>query len=130
MSRDKWQFEYTADELAAAALTKLNYHKERLAFWQQKHSEITQAIRAEGVTVEDSIAARLENPKARDWGHGTHVSVRSDLQRALNECLDKLEWHTRERDEYDGWHQMLSTHSGQALQADVSDWQFFFGRAL
>ena len=128
MIRNDWTFEYRSDELAGAAEKKLAYHRERLAFWQAKRTEVMDRIRAEGLELDEKIAVGYSNPKARDWQRGNQVMVRNDLQKDLDECLEKLEWHTRQRDEYDAWHQVLSCQHGRAQQLDHQDWLFFFGR--
>lgn len=128
MLREQWKFGYSAEELAQAAKTKLDHHNERLVFWKDKKRAVLDTIRAEGLELDETITAALSNPKARDWHRSTQVMVRNDLQKDLAECLDKLEWHTQRRDEYDGWHQVLGAQVGGRLELDINDWLFFFGR--
>ncbi|AKU11261.1 hypothetical protein AzCIB_1356 [Azoarcus sp. CIB] len=129
MLREEWKFDYTTDQLGEAAQGKLRFHEERLAFWQQKRKSVMDTIRAEGLEVDEKIATAYNNPKARDWHRGAQVMVRNDLQKDLDECLEKLEWHTARRDEYDGWHQFLRAQTGKVQQLDINDWLFFFGRS-
>ncbi|MDT3668951.1 MAG: hypothetical protein ROZ37_01295 [Aromatoleum sp.] len=129
MLRENWKFDYTTDQLAEAALVKLHFHGERLAFWQGKRKAVMDTIRAEGLEVDEKISTGYANPKARDWHRSAQVMVRNDLQKDLEECLEKLEWHTARRDEYDGWQQFLRAQAGQMQQLDINDWLFFFGRS-
>ena len=39
VNRKDWEFEYTAKELADAALTKRNYRETRVEWWEQKKNE-------------------------------------------------------------------------------------------
>ena len=128
MLRENWKFDYTTVQLAEAALTKLRFHEERLTFCQDKRKSVMDTIRAEGLEVHEKIATGYANPKARDWHRGAQVMVRNDLQKDLEECLEKLEWHTARRDEHDGWQQFLHAQAGQMQQIDINDWLFFFGR--
>jgi len=128
MLREEWNFDYATEELAEAAREKLHHHDERLVFWKHKKKAVMDTIRSEGLELDETITAALANPKARDWHRSTQVMVRKDLQKGLEECLDKLEWHTAKRDEYDGWHQVLCAQSGKRLELHIHDWLFFFGR--
>lgn len=129
MLREEWKFDYAAEELAEAARQKLRHHDERLEFWKTKKKSVMDTIRAEGLELDETITSALSNPKARDWHRSAQVMVRKDLQKDLEECLDKLEWHTARRDEYDGWHQVLCAQRDKRLELQIHDWLFFFGRA-
>ena len=129
MLRTEWKFNYRADQLAEAAQQKLRFHEERLTFWRQKKQDVMTTIRAEGLEVDEKIATSFSNPKSRDWQRGAQVMVRNDLQKDLEECLEKLEWHTARRDEYDGWYQVLCAQADKQLELDIQDWLFFFGRS-
>lgn len=127
MLREEWKFHYSTEDLARAAQAKLRYHEERLIFWQDHKRSVMDTIRADGLELDETIAAALANPKARDWHRSAHLMVRKDLQKELEECLDKLEWHTQRRDEYDGWQQVLRAQGVERLELDINDWLFFFG---
>jgi len=70
MQREDWKFDYTAQRLAEAAQRKIDWHRERLAFWSGRREETLATIRAEGLEIDEKIAA---NPEARlsldiaDW---------------------------------------------------------------
>jgi hypothetical protein len=54
--------------------------------------------------------------------------VRNDLKDDLEECLEKLRWHTEQRCDYDGWLQALRANGEQRVELDIEDWLHFFGR--
>lgn len=128
MLREEWKFAYSVESLVQAAQQKLQHHEDRLRFWKDTKQSVMDTIRAEGLELDETITSALANPKARDWHRSAQVMVRKDLQKDLEECLDKLEWHTAQRDEYDGGHQAISAQSGKMLELHIQDWLFFFGR--
>lgn len=128
MLRDNWKFEYTASKLAAAAAIKKDFHQERLEWWKAKRDEVMNTIRAEGLEIDEKIVMAYSNPKARDWDRGAEVMIRNDLQKDLQECLKKLQYHSERADDYDGWQQVLAANPETRQQLDQADWIFFFGR--
>lgn len=128
MLRNDWKFAYTAPNLAEAARTKLAFHDERLEFWRSKKDEVMGLIRSEGLEIDEKIVLQFSHPKARDWERGAQVMVRNDLREKLEECLEKLKWHTDRRREYDGWEQVLAASPENRQELDIDDWLFFFGR--
>lgn len=127
MEREKWKFEYTASKLAEAAQTKVNWHTERLDWWKNKKNEVFDTIRKEGIEVDEKISLEFKNPKSRDWDRGAQVMVRNDLQKDLDECMEKLQAHTKRLNEYSGWHQVLVANPESRQSLDIDDWLFFFG---
>lgn len=128
MKRDEWVFEYTAGKLAEAASSKMRFHEERLEWWKNKKSEVMNTIRAEGLEIDEKISLGYRSPKSRDWEDGARVVVRNDLRKDLDECLEKLSFHTEQFRHYDGWHQVLAANPEAGLQLQIEDWLFFFGR--
>jgi len=128
MLRKDWGFEYTASNLATAAAAKMAFHRERLDWWKAKKDEVMNTIRSEGLEIDEKIALGYRNPKARDWDRGAQVMVRNDLQHDLDECLEKLGFHTDQLQQYDGWHQVLNANPETRLRLDIEDWLFFFAR--
>ena len=128
MTRDKWVFKYVASQLTPAAQSKIDWHTERLAWWTSKKEQVLTTIRNEGLDVDEGIASQFSHPKSRDWDRGAQVVVRRDLQKHLEECLEKLQFHTRQLSEYSGWHQILIVHLEKAIELDIEDWLFFFGK--
>lgn len=128
MQRKDWKFDYTGSRLAEAARTKKDFHAERIEWWKQKKNEVMATIRAEGLEVDESITIQAyRNPKGRDWERGTQVMIRNDLRRDLEECMEKLAWHTDLSFKYGGWLQMLEANPEARVPLDIEDWLFFFG---
>ena len=46
MQRDGWKFDYTALRLAEAAQHRMDWHRERLAFWCARREETLATIRS------------------------------------------------------------------------------------
>lgn len=128
MNRKDWKFAYTASALAQAAEAKLHHHESRLTFWKNKKDEVIGLIRSEGLEVEEKISLAYRLPKERDWDRGAQVMVRNDLQKDLDECLEKLAFHTGRIADYSGWQQMLSANPENRLELNIDDWLFFFGK--
>jgi len=126
MLRNEWKFDYTAARIAEAAVVKIAYHKERLAYWKAKREEVLQTIRSEGIEIDEKIVLAFRNPKARDWERGGQVVIRNDLQKDLQEVYDKLAEHTAQLASFDAWQHVLAAHPEDRLQLDAEDWQFFF----
>lgn len=128
MQRTDWQFDYTAVKLGEAAQAKINWHTERLEWWNTKKDQVFATIRKEGLEVDEKISMGFSNPKSRDWERGAQVMVRNDLQKDLEECLQKLQAHTKQLNEYNGWNQVLVANPENRLSLDIDDWLFFFGK--
>jgi len=128
MLRNEWKFEYAASKLAEASQNKIDWHTERLNWWKTKKDEVFTTIRSEGLEVDEKISARFNNPKSRDWEGGAQVMIRNDLQKDLDECLEKLQSHTKCLNDYKGWHQVLIANPENRLSLDIADWLFFFGK--
>ncbi len=128
MQRKEWEFEYTASKLAEAAQAKVKWHNERLEWWKNKKNEVFATIRKEGLEVDEKISLEFKNPKSRDWDRGAQVMVRNDLQKDLDECMDKLQAHTLRLNEYGGWQQVLAANTENRQSLDIDDWLFFFGK--
>ena len=128
MQRKEWKFDYTASKLAEAAKTKHLHHQERFEWWKEKRDQVMAEIRKDGLEIDEKIALEYASPKRRDWEQGAQVTVRNDLKRDLNECLEKLGYHTGLMNDYHGWHQVLSANSEARLSLDHDDWLIFFGQ--
>jgi histidinol-phosphate/aromatic aminotransferase/cobyric acid decarboxylase-like protein len=131
MLRDEWKFTYTAAELATAAAAQRNFRAERVAVWTQKFESVMADIRSKGLEVETSQAQHLSASTAKYIGtnsmRGTRIKVDSGLQRDLDECEEKIAEHTRLRNEYAAWVQVLEGRQ-MSLELDHQDWIYFFGK--
>ena len=103
MRREEWRFEYTANNMATAAETKIKFHAERLEWWKSKRHEVMDKIRSEGIEIDEKISLAYLSPKSRDWAQSTQVTIRDDLRNNLSECQEKLAHHTQKQNEYIGW---------------------------
>ena len=128
MLRSEWKFDYTAAQLADAARAKIIFHDAQLEFWKAKRTEVMATIKDEGIEVHEKVALGFSNPKARDFERGGEIVIRNDLRNVLTETFDKLKYHTKLRDTYNGWEQVLSANLANSLSLDINDWLFFFGR--
>jgi hypothetical protein len=77
---------------------------------------------------DEKISLAFQNPKSRDYDRGAQVMVRNDLQKDLDECMDKLSAHTQRLNEYAGWQQVLAANPESRQALDIDDWLFFFGK--
>ena len=128
MQRKEWKFDYTASKLAEAAKTKHLHHQERFEWWKEKRDQVMAEIRKDGLEIDEKIALEYVSPKRRDWEQGAQVTVRNDLKKDLDECLEKLAYHTGLMNDYHGWHQVLNANAEARLSLDHDDWLFFFGQ--
>jgi hypothetical protein len=129
MNKKTWSFNYLGKALEEAASARSVFHEARLAWWRQKKDEVFASIRSEGLEVEERLALSYQQPKSRDWERGAQVLVRNDLQKQLDECLDKLQSHTQSLGEYRAWQQAFAAVPEQSFALDIEDWLFFFGQA-
>ena len=125
MSRADWSFEYTAARLAEAATAKRNHHQDRLRWWEDQREKVMAEVRESGLEVSESLTMLYSGTAP---GRGPQVMVRTDLQNKLSECHQKITQHQIEAAEYDGWHQVLSSHSEARLPVSHGDWLYFFGK--
>lgn len=123
MNRDNWLFPYTADKLLAAATAKREHHDARLLWWEDKKASVIEAVKAEGIEIDESLADITSN----SYGRGATVQVRNDLVRDLQECVSKIREHRGKASDYSAWVQVLSSQGQATLALHHDDWLFFFG---
>jgi len=130
MNRASWKFTYTADKLFQAAEAKKSWHMERLKWWSDKRKEVETTIRAEGIEIDESVAAftGLGTANYSNSGRGPSVSIRNDLVKDLSECVMKTTEHEGKCREYDAWMQVLGSQGQASLDLNQDDWLFFFGK--
>lgn len=126
MNRKTWNFPYPADKLLEAATAKVDFHKARLAWWTEKKESVLGQIRAEGIEIDESVAAGQGYGKS--YARDEQVSIRNDLLRDLNECVAKVREHSEKIGDYDAWMQVLSSQGQSMFDLHQDDWLFFFGR--
>lgn len=124
MNRDKWEFNYLANELADAAKKKAEYRTSRENWWLEQKAAAMVKVKDGGISVSESLASSYTS----NSGRGPQVMVRADLQANLMECHNKIIEHNRAARDYRGWEAVLraqpATMSFTLLHAD---WLYFFG---
>jgi hypothetical protein len=129
MKRNDWTFDHTAARLAEAAEAKVKHHEARLAFWHDSRASVLAAIRTDGIEIDEKIVMGFQTPKAQDWQRANRVSIRDDLRAQLDECHDKLRWHTEHLEQFKGWLALLNANPEARLPLDGEDWRYFFADA-
>lgn len=124
MNRQDWTFEYTAKTIADAAVVKKATHIAKFKWWEKKKEEAMNKIKAEGISVRDSVASSYSNTKGI---FGPQIEIDTGMQRDLTECQEKIMEHNKLVQMYDGWIKVLSASPESRLKLDHEDWLFFFG---
>lgn len=127
MNREMWEFPYTADKLLEAATVKRDHHLGRLKWWEDKKAEVIETVKAEGIQVDESVAAEFSNSKS--YGRGGNVQVRNDLVLDLNECVQKIVGHRAKAADYAGWVEVLASQGQASFALHQEDWLFFFDKS-
>lgn len=124
MNRQDWTFEYTAKTIAEAAVVKKTTHIAKFKWWEKKKEEAMNKIKAEGISVRDSVASSYSNTKGM---FGPQIEIDTGMQRDLTECQEKIMEHNKLVQSYDEWIKVLSASPESRLKLDHEDWLFFFG---
>lgn len=125
MLRNEWVFRYSASHLSKAAVAKKTVHEGRQKFWSDAKTKVMEEVRAVGIEVSESEAGASYSNKAS--GFGPQVMVRTDLQKRLTECHEKIVEHTRKVSEYAGWIAVLDGNPDAVLDLHSDDYLYFFG---
>lgn len=136
MLRAKWEFEYTAKNLAMAAEAQKTFRASRVKVWEGKKEEVIAKIKDSGLNVHQSIAESLNfasnNVNALKYStqhmQGPQITIDATMQRDLDECFAKIQEHTDLRKQYDAWQQVLEGNAESRVKLDHDDWMFFFGK--
>ena len=68
MLRSDWKFTYEAQEVAAAAASKLAQHDGHIDFWREQQATVMNTIRSEGIEINEKIAVeQMANGVLVDW---------------------------------------------------------------
>lgn len=124
-NRQEWEFEYTASKVAEGAAKQRKYRLDKVAWWKEAKAKVMAEIKESGIEVSESVADRISNYTGTQ-AMGPQVLVRSDLQRKLTECHEKIQTHQQAADEYAGWVQVLRANGEQRVSLTHSDWLYFF----
>lgn len=127
-NRYEWEFEYPAIELMEGAIKQKEFRLGRVQWWAEQKTAVMREIQESGIEISESVAAlKYASTQSTTYGE-PKVMVRTDLQRKLSECHEKIQSHRRSADEYDGWIQVLSANSKSSLKLTHDDWLYFFGK--
>lgn len=122
-NRKEWEFSYTAEALAKAALAKKDYRQSRVTWWEKKRDEVVAEIKASGLEFNESLATQYSASGMR----APQLAVKPDLQNKIQECHSRITDHMSAVREYDGWVQVLEANPTNVLSLTHDDWLFFFG---
>ena len=125
--RTSWKIKMPAANVYVAAQEKLEFHKERLAIWEEARSATIETIKSNGVVIEESVLNDFGTSTYSNSGRQPGVSVNSELVRDLNEANTKITEHKDKVRAFDSWVQFLSSATGD-LELTLSDYLYFFGK--
>lgn len=139
MKREKWKFQFKADEVNAAAGAKVKFHTDRLAWWQGKKEEVMTEIKTTGISIDESIVDELGKAgyagyqtltvqNARFGNAAPQVRIDPALVQRLNEAHGKIEEHKGKVKAYTAWVEVLGAGGSQLLTLDHEDYLFFYGK--
>ncbi len=118
--RNGWVFEYAPAEVLAAAEKKVQYHKERLAWWRDEASQAEQTLKDKGFEY-----------RSRYHTGGTEVEIVGDpeLARRVSDCKKKIIEHEGQQMVYETWVRALRAQTERApdapLNLKIADILFF-----
>lgn len=134
-NRHEWEFEYTANKLAAAAQAQRDFRASRVEAWEKKKEEVMKKIKDSGLTVHEDLASGMTGTvnamskyHTTSADYGPQVLVDPMMQRDLNEAHGKIKAHRELQKQYDGWLQVLEANPESRLKLTHDDWLFFFGK--
>lgn len=137
MKREKWKFQFKADEVRVAAEVKVKFHTEREAWWRAKKEEVMVEIKTSGVSIDESIVDELGKigysntmhlQSVRGIGGGPQIRIDPELVQRLQECHGKVDEHKDKLKAYTAWVEVLTAGGTQLLTLDHEDYLFFYGK--
>ena len=97
--------------------------------WEAKFKEVMTEIKANGLSVEESLAAAMSNTAMATAAYGREPMLRVDnkLQRDLVEAYQRIDIHDRAAEEYAAWRSMMYQAGERRVVLTHADWVYFFG---
>lgn len=126
-NRNLWEFEYTARNLADAAIRQRDHRLSRVKDYSARKQMILQEIKESGIEVNIDLAEEMFNYKTMVT---PKVGIRSELRQQLAQAHEKIVEHQQAAVEYDGWVQVLCANPEARLKLTHSDWLYFFGKQV
>lgn len=130
-NRPAWEFNYTGQVIANAAVEQRDYRRSRVSVWEDQKIIVMKEIRETGLTITDSEAEKLSSMSyttSNRGGHGPRVVIDDGMQERLTECQQKIDEHRGLVKQYEAWIQVLEANPHQVLKLTHADWMFFFGK--
>src|SRR5687767_2171867 len=106
--RSSWEFPYPADKLHAAASTKVEFHQERLAAWEQARDDTMTKIKESGLQIDESVMEDYGKLSYSNSGRRPGVTIDDEMLRDLNESVRKIEEHKGFIADYEAWVEVLA----------------------
>lgn len=131
--RAKWEFEYTAINLAKQAEAQYAFREARIKVWKEEQAKIISKIKESGIEVHEDITELMSNSirsakySTQAMG-GAQIVIDPTMQDDLNKCYQKIREHTELSKQYKAWQQVLEGNPESRVKLDHDDWMFFFGK--
>jgi hypothetical protein len=118
--RSDWTFEYGIEEVKDAAEKKVQFHADRITFWESAKETTLNLIRESGIDIREHEIT---------GGQRAEVIIDPTHQQRLNEAQDGLTRNKAKLDEYEGWAQVLHSrvmqNDARTLSLDHQDILYF-----
>ena len=118
--RADWEFIYPAEEVAAAAESKMKHHSDRAAWWDGEAKKAEEALKSKGFEYRE---------RERSMGADLEIVGDPELARRVATCKQKIREHSESEELYSTWLRALKavTKRGksQELTLTIADILFF-----
>jgi hypothetical protein len=91
MNRQTHRFRYLGQQIAAACTAEVEYHEERIRFWENARDGAIAACKSAGFTVKEH---------AISGGKRAEMVIDQTFQRRVDEAVSKVSSHQSARDRY------------------------------
>lgn len=93
--RETWEFPYSPQALKEASEKRLEYHQQRLEWWENEREEAEGKLKDKGFEYREQQRSTLAKELV--------VVADPDLLKRVKECSDKVTQHERRIREYEAW---------------------------
>lgn len=122
-NRQKWEFEYSAGNLAVAAEKKAKWRGERARWWQKQYDVLLEDVKLKGLVVNKTVGQKYSTSNA---ARGVRIEVNDEFQEKFDECFNKINEHSNAANGYLGWKAVLEANPESRLKLTHEDWLYFF----
>lgn len=120
--RSEWQFEYTAQELRAAAADKATSHAESLARWDAESKKRERKLKRDGIDVRVAVRAGINTSNA----YYGQPNVDSTMLQDFNEAQERVAFHTKMHAQFTRWVRVLAREKADRIfSLSVPDVEYF-----